>query len=170
MPIRLLIFLLSVLLPGALPTAGRAQESQGGIGPSVLDGVYTSAQARRGQEQFERNCAACHRQDLGGFSAPPLKGDRFMDQWREFPLAVLFNMMQAQMPLGNPKGLPTSTYLDISATCWKPTVFRPAPPNSLRMLPPQCCWWRPKGPSHCPPVLRPSSRAAWQRKWAADGS
>jgi mono/diheme cytochrome c family protein len=94
---------------------GRAQERQGGIGPSVLDGVYTSAQARRGQEQFERNCAACHRQDLGGFSAPPLKGDRFMDQWREFPLAVLFNMMQAQMPLGNPKGLPTSTYLDISA-------------------------------------------------------
>ena len=81
----------------------------------MLDGVYTPAQARRGQEQFEQQCASCHRRDLGGFSAPPLKGDRFLDQWREFPFAVLFGVMQSQMPLGNPKGLAPNAYLDLAA-------------------------------------------------------
>jgi len=80
-----------------------------------LDGVYTTAQARRGQQQFEQHCASCHRADLGGLRAPALKGDRFIDQWREFPLDVLFNSMQAAMPLGNQGGLPTSSYIDISA-------------------------------------------------------
>src|SRR4051812_34309558 len=72
------------------------------VGPSVLDGVYTSAQARRGQAQFEQHCAMCHRQDLGGLAGPALKGDRFLDQWREFPLEVLINDMRAQMPQRSP--------------------------------------------------------------------
>jgi len=97
------------------PASGRAQEIQKTIAPSVLDGVYTSGQARRGQEQFEQHCVSCHRSDLSGFSGPPLKGDRFLDQWREFPLDVLFNVMQSEMPLGNPGGLPPSTYLDLAA-------------------------------------------------------
>jgi hypothetical protein len=93
----------------------RAQESRPRIGPSVLDGVYTPAQARRGQEHFEQQCASCHRGDLSGFSAPPLKGQRFLDQWREFPFAVLFKMIRSQMPVGNPGGLPAGTYLDVAA-------------------------------------------------------
>jgi mono/diheme cytochrome c family protein len=105
----------SAWLAGATSVAGRAQEKPGTIGPSVLDGVYTPAQARRGQAQFEQHCAGCHRQDLGGLSGPALKGDRFLDQWREFPLDVLFSDMRSQMPMGNPGGLPTGTYLDVSA-------------------------------------------------------
>jgi len=111
----LLALLLSASFVGTLTTSGRAQENSKAVGPSVLDGVYTSAQARRGQEQFDRHCASCHRRDLGGLSGPALKGDRFLDQWREFPLEVLFNDMRSQMPLGNPGVLPASTYLDISA-------------------------------------------------------
>ena len=83
--------------------------------PSVLDGVYTPAQARRGQEQFEQHCASCHRQDLLGIAGPALKGDRFLDHWREFPLEVLVNDMRTQMPLRNPGGLPASAYTDIAA-------------------------------------------------------
>ncbi|MGH9219024.1 MAG: c-type cytochrome, partial [Vicinamibacterales bacterium] len=82
---------------------------------TVLDGVYTSAQARRGQEQFEQQCVSCHRQDLGGVSGPALKGDRFLDQWREFPLAVLLNDIASQMPLRSPGGLPRTAYVDIAA-------------------------------------------------------
>jgi mono/diheme cytochrome c family protein len=108
-----LALLLSAALIGTLPAPARAQEKAGR--PSVLDGVYTPAQARRGQEQFEQHCASCHRRDLGGVSGPALKGDRFLDQWREFPLEVLFNDMRSQMPLRNPGGLPGNTYLDISA-------------------------------------------------------
>ena len=92
-----------------------AQAAPKAGGPSVLDGVYTSAQARRGQEQFEEHCASCHRQDLGGISGPALKGDRFLDQWREFPLDVLVNDMRQQMPLRNPGGLAPGTYVDITA-------------------------------------------------------
>jgi S-disulfanyl-L-cysteine oxidoreductase SoxD len=85
------------------------------IGPSVLDGVYTPEQARRGQAAFEQNCAVCHRDDLGGVSGPALKGSRFLDQWREFRLEVLVNDMRAQMPQRSPGSLPANAYLDIAA-------------------------------------------------------
>lgn len=110
-----LTFLFAASMVAALASPVRGQDVQRAIGPSVLDGVYTSVQARRGQEQFEQHCVSCHRSDLSGFSGPPLKGDRFLDQWREFPLAVLFNVMQSLMPLGNAGGLPPSTYLDLAA-------------------------------------------------------
>ena len=108
-----IVVIASVL--GALPAAAPAQDGSKAIGPSVLDGVYTTAQARRGQEQFEQHCASCHRRDLGGIAGPALKGDRFLDQWREFPLEVLVNDMSTQMPLRDPGGLPKSTYLDVAA-------------------------------------------------------
>jgi S-disulfanyl-L-cysteine oxidoreductase SoxD len=101
--------LLSVSLGGATPARAYAQ------GASVLDGVYTPAQARRGQAQFEQHCAACHRNDLGGIAGPALKGDRFLDQWREFPLDVLVNDMGTQMPLRNPGSLAAAAYVDIAA-------------------------------------------------------
>jgi hypothetical protein len=106
---------MSASLVGILSASARTQDTPNATRPSVLDGVYTSQQARRGQEQFEQHCATCHRRDLGGISGPALKGDRFLDQWREFPLDVLVNEMRTQMPQRNPGGLPASTYLDISA-------------------------------------------------------
>ena len=110
-----LIIVLTAARLGGLASSARGQEIQHALGPSVLDGVYTTAQARRGQEQFEQHCVSCHRQDLGGFSGPPLKGDRFLDQWREFPLQVLFDVMRSQMPRDNPGGLPPGAYLDLAA-------------------------------------------------------
>jgi mono/diheme cytochrome c family protein len=114
-PIQLFTLFIYAWIVGVVPMTVRAQETGKGIGPSVLDGVYTSAQARRGQAQFEDHCASCHRRDLGGIAGPALKGDRFLDQWREFPLEVLVNDMAAQMPLRNPGALPASTYVDIAA-------------------------------------------------------
>jgi hypothetical protein len=38
-----------------------------------------------------------------------------MDRWREFNLNVLFDLIQTQMPLGNPRGLQENVYVDISA-------------------------------------------------------
>jgi S-disulfanyl-L-cysteine oxidoreductase SoxD len=113
--IALFVFLLAAsapLKPGVTTLQAQAPPK---TTPSVLDGVYTTAQARRGQGQFEQHCATCHRQDLLGVAAPALKGDRFLDQWREFPLEVLVNDMRSQMPLRDPGGLPQSTYVDIAA-------------------------------------------------------
>ncbi len=114
-PNALFSLLICVWLFGLLPAAVRAQDKPKGIGPSVVDGVYTSEQARRGQEQFEAHCESCHRRDLGGIAGPALKGDRFLDQWREFPLDVLLNDMATQMPLRAPGSLPADKYVDITA-------------------------------------------------------
>lgn len=82
---------------------------------TVLDGVYTTAQAKRGQAVYESKCASCHRADLSGFSGPPLKGDLFMDRWREFKLSVLFELIKTTMPANNPGGLSAAEYLDVQA-------------------------------------------------------
>ncbi|PWU06069.1 MAG: hypothetical protein C5B51_13100 [Terriglobia bacterium] len=95
---------IAILISGAVTAA-----------KTVLDGVYTAAQARRGQAQYESKCASCHRADLSGFSGPPLKGDLFMDRWREFNLNVLFDLMRNSMPADNPGTLSAPAYLDIQA-------------------------------------------------------
>ena len=82
---------------------------------TVLDGAYTAAQARHGQAVYERSCGSCHRADLGGFSGPPLKGDLFMDRWREFNLNVLSDLIQNTMPADNPGTLAKADYLDVLA-------------------------------------------------------
>lgn len=82
-------------------------------GQTVRDGVYTSAQAKHGQTVYERSCGSCHRADLGGFSGPPLKGDLFIDRWREFNLNVLADLIQNTMPADNPGTLAKTDYLDV---------------------------------------------------------
>lgn len=80
---------------------------------TVLDGVYTAAQADRGKTAFAASCAVCHRADLGGFSGPPLKGRLFMDRWREFPSSVLYDLIRTTMPKDADAPLPEVAYLDI---------------------------------------------------------
>ncbi|HJT87460.1 MAG TPA: cytochrome c [Bryobacteraceae bacterium] len=88
---------------------------QGQSGKTVLAGVYTKAQAQRGQSGYQAHCANCHGADLSGYSGPPLKGDLFMDRWREFNLSVLFDLVKGTMPMDNPGSLGQSAYLDLTA-------------------------------------------------------
>ena len=92
-----------------LPPLSQAQPK------TVLDGIYSPTQATTGKAAYDTNCARCHAADLTGFSGPPLKGPLFLDRWREFKLNVLVDVIQSDMPLGNPKSLPEKTYIDISA-------------------------------------------------------
>ncbi len=82
---------------------------------TVLAGVYTVAQAKHGEALYATRCASCHRADLGGLSGPPLKGDLFMDRWREFKLSVLFDLLKNTMPADNPGTLHETAYLDVLA-------------------------------------------------------
>src|SRR3974390_2788593 len=50
---------------------------------SVLDGVYTDAQATRGELAYTKTCAECH--DLS-FDGTPVEGEGFIDNWRAFRL------------------------------------------------------------------------------------
>jgi S-disulfanyl-L-cysteine oxidoreductase SoxD len=88
-----------------------AQENQKGV--TVLDGVFTAAQAERGKEAYAVHCSSCHTADLSGLSAPALKGDQFIDNWREDKLTSLFTLIRTTMPARARGSLNDETYLDI---------------------------------------------------------
>jgi mono/diheme cytochrome c family protein len=95
-----------------LVSVARAQEG-GKPGRTVLDGVYTDAQARRGAEAYQNSCGKCHEgADVDG---PPLTGDPFIDRWREDSLASLFGFIKANMPQDAPGKLAEPAYRDIVA-------------------------------------------------------
>jgi mono/diheme cytochrome c family protein len=80
---------------------------------TVLDGVFTAAQADRGGAIYGAKCAMCHAgADVNG---PPLTGTPFIDGWREDRLASLFDFIKTQMPQSAPGSLPESSYLDVLA-------------------------------------------------------
>ena len=87
------------------PTFGFAQQT-------VWDGVYTAAQAKRGEEAYTQSCIGCHKPNLDGIEGA-MKGDAFIERRREDNLETLFLDIKATMPRGNPGGLPDQTYTDI---------------------------------------------------------
>jgi len=98
---------------GALASAAVAQSTENHR--TVVDGVFTAAQAERGKEAYAANCSSCHMDDLRGQSGPPLKGDPFMDNWREDSVKTLFSYIQTRMPQRRAGTLGEQTYVDILA-------------------------------------------------------
>lgn len=66
--------------------------------PTVQDGVYSDAQATRGQTLYSQRCAACHGPALQGAQAPQLTGDAFVRKFRLEPLSALFIKIRYTMP------------------------------------------------------------------------
>ncbi len=88
---------------------------------TVLDGVYTDAQASRGESGYGTNCAKCHEgADVDG---PPLSGDPFIDRWREDSLASLFTFIKTNMPRDAAGKLGENVYLDILAYLLQANTF-----------------------------------------------
>jgi quinoprotein glucose dehydrogenase len=80
---------------------------------TVLDGVYTAAQAERGAAAYDASCAGCHEGlDADG---PQLSGTAFLDRWREDKLEPLFTFIKTRMPGNFPGSLDERTYVDIMA-------------------------------------------------------
>lgn len=77
-------------------------------GGSVLDGVFTEAQASRGEATFRRVCSACH--DPGEFS-----GGRFRLTWVGQSAADLFDTIATLMPEGDPGSLTPRQYAGVVA-------------------------------------------------------
>jgi S-disulfanyl-L-cysteine oxidoreductase SoxD len=65
---------------------------------SVQDGVFSDAQAGRGQALYVQRCAGCHGPALEGAQAPPLTGDAFTMKFRAEPLSALFIQIRYDMP------------------------------------------------------------------------
>src|SRR5437879_5089628 len=83
---------------------------------TVLDGVFSEAQAKRGEAAYAANCGVCHGADLEGVSAPELKGTHFLERWREDMLDTIYNYIKDNMPQGrapDASRIPDTDYLNI---------------------------------------------------------
>ena len=104
---------------------------------TVWSGVYTEAQAARGQEEYKKTCGHCHRDNLtGGGSeagAPALTGPVFIYRWRDLPLSEMFLEIGTTMPKNKPDSLTPAVVADIMSFLLKasqaPTGSEELPPD-----------------------------------------
>jgi len=119
--------LCAAAMPGAADREGWAQE----VTSSVLDGIYTDAQAARGAAAYPQHCAACHGAALGGLGeAPALIGAQFISDFNGLTVGDLFDRIRTTMPLNNPAGLSRDQYADILSFILKSNGY-PAGPKDL---------------------------------------
>ncbi len=71
-------------------------------------GVYTEAQAQRGETAYNTSCLECH-------SAKAYTGDDFKLAWVSRRAYDLFDRISSTMPDDNPGVLPRQDYIDIVA-------------------------------------------------------
>jgi mono/diheme cytochrome c family protein len=82
---------------------------------TVKDGVYTDAQAMRGNAIFDMRCALCHGEMLEGAAGPPLAGDVFLGPRDSQPLSDVFDKINATMPADSPGTLEPQQVADLLA-------------------------------------------------------
>ena len=92
---------------------------------TIWNGVYTEAQAGRGEKAYKLACGYCHKDNLaGGFfddgngRAPALAGARAFDssfekRWAGVSLGDMLVEIGTTMPQQDPGSLPPETYIDI---------------------------------------------------------
>jgi cytochrome c len=101
---------------------------------SVWDGVYTDAQAARGERSYGRSCEQCHGADLSGdavMEIPALSLDSFMTSWSGKSVKDLFDTVKRSMPKDRPGSLGTSAYVDVVSYLLQANRF----PSGSRELP-----------------------------------
>ena len=106
---------------------------------TVADGVYTTAQAARGQAIFDMQCKACHGATLGGGLGPPLAGAGFLSVWAKSSLADLVDKIHHTMPANNPGTLSRAQATDLAAHVLKTNGFKAGsaeltPDDSLKQI------------------------------------
>jgi mono/diheme cytochrome c family protein len=103
-----------------VPAIGAAQNK------TVWSGIYTEAQATSGQATYNPAWSGCHSPSLvGGASpgAPAVKGEKFMEAWREDSLESLFTKIRTTMPRRDPKSLSEKETVDIVAYIMQANEF-----------------------------------------------
>jgi S-disulfanyl-L-cysteine oxidoreductase SoxD len=110
-----------------LCTAAAAQEDR----RTIWDGVFTDAQAARGQQQYAAACARCHSEDLLGHQdAPALAGTAFLGRFDGSTVDDMVQVVRRTMPQEAPNSLSTETYVEIVAYVLKANGS-PAGPSEL---------------------------------------
>lgn len=111
-----------------LPTLDNVRIVQKG----VWDGIFTAAQADRGQAAAAQGrCTGCHGTELGGTDrAPALKGPAFLANWEDGSVNRLFAKIRDTMPPSNTDQLAAATKLDVVAFILRENGF---PPGSVEL-------------------------------------
>jgi len=120
---------LAMLLLGAWVAAAQDASSH-----SIWSGVFTEAQAKRGDDAYQASCAGCHGSDLHATDpeAGDFTGAAFRAKWNGKTLQERFELMRDTMPLGNANSLGDKTYLDILAFILRSNDF---PPGNQELVP-----------------------------------
>jgi mono/diheme cytochrome c family protein len=118
-----------LLLLGAL-----VADAQDASGPSIWSGVFTAAQAKRGDEAYQASCSGCHGSDLRATDAEAvdLTGPALRARWNGKTLEERFETIRDTMPLGNANSLGDKTYMDILAFILQ---SNDVPPGNTELVP-----------------------------------
>ena len=93
---------------------------------SSWDGIYSVAQAARGEIAYATACSVCHGPQLDGFdAAPALRGGRFMSTWNGVSLADMLNRTRITMPLESPGTMSRQQVADVLAYILSVNGFPP---------------------------------------------
>jgi mono/diheme cytochrome c family protein len=83
------------------------------------DGVYTDAQAARGDALWSEQCAKCHGPDMSGGDAPSLTGSEFSGDWDDLSVGDLAERLRVSMPQDKPQSLSREQTADIVSAILK---------------------------------------------------
>lgn len=118
---------------------------------TVQDGVFTDAQAARGQAIYGERCASCHGGALDGAQAPPLAGESFIGNWHTQPLSGLVSKIRNTMPADDQGTLTPQQSVDVVAHLLKTGGF-------------------PAGGTELAPAEAAASQIAWPQNLVADAA
>jgi mono/diheme cytochrome c family protein len=96
----LLLALAAVSMAALIPAGAAAPASRA---RTTWDSVYTEEQATRGQVAYNRTCARCHLESLGGADeSPALTGSAFLGNWNGLSLGEMHERVRKSMPTDDP--------------------------------------------------------------------
>lgn len=117
-----------LLVIGSAALLGLTVAAQQPTPPASSTASFTLEQAQSGRDVYARECASCHRPDLGGSGeAPALMGANFMSAWGDLTPADLFTRIRGSMPPGQAGSLSEAEYLGIVAHVLQSNGARPGP-------------------------------------------
>lgn len=114
--------------------AAGAADAQNASAPSIWGGVFTAAQAKRGDDAYQASCSGCHGSNLLATDpeAVNLTGPAFTAKWSGKTLGERFETIRSTMPPGNSNSLGDKTYMDILAFILQ---FNEFPPGDQELVP-----------------------------------
>jgi quinoprotein glucose dehydrogenase len=92
----------------ALPAPAQTDSAAASAGRSVMSGVYSAAQAERGQAAHKVSCLGCH-------GAENYTGETFEKAWLNRTVFDFFDRLRNTMPDDNPGSVKHEDYIDIIA-------------------------------------------------------